>query len=152
MIVDKMDSAKNHVPWFSNGRTPKDVEPLLKDVLKMHVTGVIIYGKPDKRYLFWSLPHLPGNTNLNLECIRRALTDCLGSLTFRPKLYIQFDNASDNKSYTSLCLCGWLVQHEYVSRVMGPFTTPPRIWKVSVLCCVSGGTVHDAARPYSRRY
>jgi len=98
LIIDKMDSAKNHVPWFSNGRKPKDIDELLKDTLKLHVTGVIIHGKPDARYLFYTLPFMPGNANLNLECIRRALVHHLAGLTFRPKLYIQFDNASDNKT------------------------------------------------------
>jgi hypothetical protein len=73
LIVDKMDSAKNHIPWFSNGRKPKDVDALLSDVLKLHITGVIIHGRPDARYIFYSYPHLPGNANLNIECVRRAL-------------------------------------------------------------------------------
>lgn len=117
IIIDKMDSAKNHVPWFSDGRRPKDVDSLLKDALKLHVVGLIIHGKPDKRYLFWSYPYLPGNSNLNLECIRRALLHHLSSLPFRPKLYLQFDNASDNKNYAVLCLFAWLVKERYVSQV-----------------------------------
>lgn len=117
LIVDKMDSAKNHIPWFSNGRKPKDVEELLKKSLELHVTGVIIHGQPDARYIFWSLPHLPGNANLNLECIRLALVRHLSALTFRPKLYCQFDNASDNKCYATLCLAAWLVLQGYISQV-----------------------------------
>lgn len=117
LIVDKMDSAKNHVPWFSNGRKPKDIDTLLKGVLKLHVTGVIIHGNPDKRFIFWSLPWMPGNANLNVECIRRALVHYLSGLAFRPKLYFQFDNASDNKNFTMLCLAAWLVHNSYVSQV-----------------------------------
>lgn len=117
LIIDKMDSAKNHIPWFSDGRKPKDIDNLLKDVLKLHITGVIIHGKPDARYIFWSLPFLPGNANLNLECLRRALVHFLRTLTFRPKLYLQFDNASDNKNFTTLCLAGWLVMQGLVSQV-----------------------------------
>lgn len=117
MIVDKMDSAKNHIPWFSNGRRPKDLDALLKNSLPLHVTGVIIHGKPDAKYLFWSLPHLKGNANLNIECIRRALVHHLSQLGFRPKLYIQFDNASDNKCYATLCLGAWLVSEGYVTQV-----------------------------------
>lgn len=117
MIVDKMDSAKNHIPWFSNGRKPKDIDPLLREALKLHVTGVIIHGNPDKRYIFWSLPYMPGNANLNLECIRRALVHHLSSSALKPKLYIQFDNASDNRNYTMLGFGAWLVQNGYVSQV-----------------------------------
>lgn len=117
LIIDKMDSAKNHVPWYSRGRKPKDCEELLKDTLKLHLTGVIIHGRPDKRYMFWSLPYLPGNGNLNIECIRRALVHHLGGTTLKPKLYIQVDNASDNKNYTVLLMFAWLVHHDYVSQV-----------------------------------
>lgn len=121
LIIDKMDSAKNYIPWFSNGRKPKDIADLLKyDILKLHVTGVIIHGNPDTRYLFWSLPWMPGNANLNLECLRRALVHHLRGLAFRPKLYIQFDNASDNKCYAVLCLCGWLVYMNFVVQVRHP--------------------------------
>lgn len=117
LIIDKMDSAKNHVPWFSNGRKPKDIEPLLRDVIKLHVTGVIIHGNPDARYVFWSLPYMPGNANLNIECMRRALVHYLRGRTFRPQLYIQFDGASDNRCFAMICLCGWLVDRGYVSKV-----------------------------------
>lgn len=120
LIVDKMDSAKNHIPWFSSGRQPKDLDPLLSDALKLHVTGVIIHGRPDARYLFWALPFMPGNANLNLECVRRALVHHLRELSFRPKLYLQFDNASDNKCYATICLFSWLVMEGYVSQVCHP--------------------------------
>lgn len=120
LIIDKMDSAKNRIPWFSDGRKPKDIDNLLKDVLRLHVTGVIIHGKPDARYIFWSLPFMPGNANLNLECLRRALVYFLRNLTFRPKLYLQFDNASDNKNFTTLCLAGWLVMQGLVSQARPP--------------------------------
>lgn len=69
VIMDKMDSANNYVLWFSDGRKLNDLDILLKDVLKLHITGGIINGKPDKRFLFWSLPFLPGNANLNIECL-----------------------------------------------------------------------------------
>lgn len=127
LIIDKMDSAKNYIPWFSSGRMPKDVDALLKkekEALKLHATGVIIHGQPDARYLFWSLPFMPGNANLNLECLRLALLHHLRGFTFRPMLYIQFDNASDNKCYTSLGLFAWLVLQGYVSRVRAKALTP----------------------------
>ncbi|KAL3892991.1 MAG: hypothetical protein SGPRY_014582, partial [Prymnesium sp.] len=38
LIVDMMDSPKNHTPWFTNGRKPKDNDSLLKNGLKLHVT------------------------------------------------------------------------------------------------------------------
>ena len=116
LIIDKMDSAKNHVPWYSHGRKPKDADELLKECVKLHLTGVIIHGRPDKRYMFCSLPYMPGNANLNIECIRRALLHHLSRGSFKPKLYIQVDNASDNKNYTVILMLAWLVHHDYVSQ------------------------------------
>ena len=112
-----MDSAKNFVPWFSSGRKPKDVDELLKDVLKLHVTGIIIHGRPDKRYVYWSYQHLKGNANLNIECMRRALAHALHTLGFRPKLHVQFDGASDNRNLTMIALGEWLVDQGLVSKV-----------------------------------
>lgn len=139
LIIDKMDSAKNHVPWFSDGRKPKDIDPFLRDVLKLHVTGVIIHGKPDKRFLFWALPYLPGNANLNIECLRRALVHHLSGLSFKPKLYLQFDNASDNRNLTVLGLCGWLVEQGYVSQVQTLLasTDTPHILESVSMCCAT---------------
>jgi hypothetical protein len=69
-------------------------------LLVMHVVGVIIHGHPDRRYFFLAYPHLAGDSNLNLECIRMALVQFAKDTGFvlRPNLYIQIDNASDNKS------------------------------------------------------
>ena len=66
----------------------------------MHVVGVIIHGHPDRRYFFLAYPHLAGDSNLNVECIRMALVQFAKDTGFvlRPNLYIQIDNASDNKS------------------------------------------------------
>ena len=71
-IIDKMDGNKNVVPSFV--RPPKGAaEDLLKDCLKMHVVGVIFHGNPDRCHLFFVCPHLSGNSNLNIECLLRAL-------------------------------------------------------------------------------
>lgn len=67
----------------------------------MHIVGVIIHGNPDKRYFFLAYPHLAGDSNLNLHCIRRALLlycQDMGYQSLLPILRIQVDNAADNKS------------------------------------------------------
>ena len=39
------------------------------------------------------------------------------TLTSGPKLYLQLDNASDNKSRYIIGMMGWLVEHNYVDQV-----------------------------------
>merc|ERR1719223_844653 len=51
LICDKMDGSKNYIPTFR--RFPKDIdEKIKKNRLKLHIVGVIIHGKPDRRYFF----------------------------------------------------------------------------------------------------
>ena len=118
-LLAQMDSNKNIVPCFT-GRLPKDMTPNVADhLLVMHVVGVIIHGNPDKRYFFLAYPHLAGNSNLNLECIRLALVQ-YGKDTgysLRPNLYIQFDNASDNKSRFVIGGLAWLLLKDLVNQV-----------------------------------
>lgn len=101
LIIDKMDSNKNIIPCFST-RLPKDITgDIAEHLLVMHVVGVIIHGNPDKRYFFLAYPHLAGDSNLNMECIRLALEQYRKDMNLpnlRPTLYLLFDNASDNKS------------------------------------------------------
>lgn len=149
LILDKMDSSKNHIPWFSSGRSatiraprparpahraractlhrsppliaprggrvPKDVADEAKDALKLHVAGVIVHGRPDKKFMFWGLPHMPGNANLNIETVRRSLNLAFPGLGFRLNLHIQFDSAGDNRNLTFLAFGGWLAKSRKVS-------------------------------------
>ena len=41
----------------------------------------------------------------------------LGDVPMRPKLYLQFDNASDNKCFAVMGLAAWLVQTNRVQQV-----------------------------------
>ena len=135
-----MDSAKNWVPYFATGRKPKDIDTLLGNVLQLHVCGVIIHGRPNGKYLFWALPNLKGNANLNLETIRRALNHYLRNATFRPKLHIQFDGASDNLNLTFLAWAEWLCSK--VHSVTSPQTLKGRISKADLVMLPLGHT-HD---------
>ena len=138
LIIDKMDSAKNLCPTFTT-RFPKDVdESIVKNLLTLHLVGVIIHGQPDRRYMYAASQHLPGDTALNIQAICKALTHHLAGKGFRDKLYIQVDNASvrisplthplhvshlwpsasqDNKSRYMLGFLGFLVAEGYVLQV-----------------------------------
>ena len=83
----------------------------------MHIVGVIIHGKPDKRYFFVVYPHLAGDSNLNIECIRRALMLYCNETGLRPNLYVMVDNASDNKSRFVFGALAFLVADKRVSQV-----------------------------------
>lgn len=76
------------------------VEDLVKNFLCLHIVGVIIHGRPDARWFFPAGQQLSGDSNLNLDALRRALVDwCAPSEAhpagrpLRRKLYLQFDNA-----------------------------------------------------------
>ena len=83
----------------------------------MHIVGVIIHGNPDKRYFFVVYPHLAGDSNLNVECIRLALHQHFKETGLRPNLYVVVDNASDNKSRWVLGSLAWLVAQGKVNQV-----------------------------------
>jgi hypothetical protein len=112
VIVDKMDSAKNKIPYFA--RNPKDVDEPLKRTLTSKVVGVIIHGRPDAQYFFSAGQHLSGDANLNLECLRRALVHYCKGEKLRRKLYLQFDNASDNKNKSVMGFLAWMVLKGYI--------------------------------------
>ena len=112
VIIDKMDSAKNKIPYFA--RNPKDVDEPLKRTLTSKVVGVIIHGRPDAQYFYAAGQHLSGDSNLNLECLRRALVHYCKSAPLRRKLYVQFDNASDNKNKNCMGFLAWMVLMGYI--------------------------------------
>lgn len=55
VIIDKMDSAKNKIPYFA--RNPKDIDEPLKRTLTSKVIGVIIHGRPDHQYFYSAGQH-----------------------------------------------------------------------------------------------
>jgi len=119
LIIDKMDQAKNNVPCFST-RLPKDLPAKVLDhLLPMHIVGVIIHGQPDRRYFFVVYPHLAGDSNLNLECIRLALVadSKITGNCMRVNLGVWLDNASDNKSRFTVSGLAWLVGQAIVNQV-----------------------------------
>ena len=98
-------------------RPPKGAEDALRDALKLHVVGVIFHGNPDRVHLFAAAPHLSGNSNLNCECLLRAMKAEYAEQGMLPRLHIQFDNAGDNKSRWVLGFCAWLIKRGWVKEV-----------------------------------
>ena len=54
------------------------------------------------------------DASLNLECLRRALVHYCKTEPLRRKLYLQFDNASDNKNSFVIGFLGWMVAKGYI--------------------------------------
>eukprot|EP00965_Chrysotila_dentata_P003905 127606-Pleurochrysis_carterae.AAC.1 len=67
-----MDETKKRCP-SSFARNPKAAHKELKDAMTMRVVGVIFHGNPDRAHLFLAAPQVAGNSNLNCECMVRAI-------------------------------------------------------------------------------
>ena len=95
-------------------RNPKAADEELKEAVKLHVVGLIFHGTPDSVHLFYAGPHLAGNSNLNIECIYRAVLHDYKRYGLLSVFHVQFDNASDNKSRWCLGFFAWLIRHGYI--------------------------------------
>eukprot|EP00965_Chrysotila_dentata_P206372 6183496-Pleurochrysis_carterae.AAC.1 len=82
-----MDGNKNRCPSFC--RNPKSAHEELKDAMTMHIVGVIFHGNPDRAHLFPAAPQLAGNSNLNCECLLRAIVAQFGASGMLPVLHVQ---------------------------------------------------------------
>ena len=120
LILDKWDSAKTTVPYFA--RSPGHWWSSLKhDVLEQHVLGVRVHDQPNRHYFFTINSTISGSANLNVEGIRRVLVDLYESRPLPRTMYIQGDNASDNKCWTLLLFFAMLVYHGYTNDVYFSF-------------------------------
>jgi hypothetical protein len=69
------------------------------------------------RFFFAAGEQFAGNSNLNLECLRRAFIIACKGGKMRSKLSLQVDNASDNKSRYVIGLLAWMIRCGYVEEV-----------------------------------
>ena len=121
LIIDKWDSAKTTVPFWA--REPSFIGPPDKHMmLQQHVLGVIVHGQPHSYYLYTFHDKLKGDGNMNIEGIRRTLLKHLRGGRHMPRvLYVQADNASDNKNYAMIGFLAALVLHDYCHEVQLSF-------------------------------
>lgn len=93
-----------------------------KNVLAQHVLGVMVHANPkNKVYLFTFNDSVPSGANNNIEGIRRTLCAEFAGRCLPRTLYIQADNASDNKCWTVLLFLGMLVYHNYTADIYFSF-------------------------------
>lgn len=105
IIIDGMDQKKMSLPYFV--QPPKCVSS--DYVLKTKVTAAIVHG--DRTYSYWCTPLLKHTTNLTLECLRRTLLQYQDEKGYLPLvLYLQLDNAPDNKFKCFLAFIAYLIK------------------------------------------
>ena len=119
-ILDKWDSDKTTCPWFV-------VPPgawwtgLKHNVLEQHVLGILVHGLPNESYLYTVNSTIGGGANLNIEGIRRMLLHKFESVPMPETMYVQADNASDNKCWALILFFGMLIFHGYTQEVFFSF-------------------------------
>ena len=120
LILDKCDSTKTTCPWFK--RSPGAWWPALrKECLGQHLLGVLAHGAPNRPFLYTVNDSIKGDANLNIEGIRRTLASLFEATPMPSTLYIQADNASDNKCWAMLAFLGMLVHHGYTKDIFLSF-------------------------------
>ena len=120
IIIDKMDSDKTTVPWFV--RSPGGWwAKLKKNVLQEHLLGVLVHGRPNRQYIFAANDSIKGDANLNIEGLRRMLVQEFASKPMPRVIYLQADNASDNKCWAMVTFLAMLVFHGYIEEAFLSF-------------------------------
>jgi hypothetical protein len=75
-------------------------------------------------YLYTVNDSIKGDANLNIEGLRRTYADLFWNTPMPRTLYIQADNASDNKCWAMVAWLAMLVHHDYTSEVRQCTTLP----------------------------
>ena len=122
LILDKWDSSTTTCPFFP--RAPGGFwSSCQQEVLQLHVLGVLAHLPGGKRpFVYVFNDSIKGDANANIEGIRRTLVHLYSGDAKMPEvLYVQADNASDNKNWTLLAFFGMLVHHGYVREVQFSF-------------------------------
>ena len=115
IIIDNMDQAKLKTPGFA--RDSHTSESLYR--LKMHCTGVIVHGKPNKTFAYLWPDRFPKDPNMTCS----ILMDVLDKIeTTADILYLQLDGCSgENKNRDVMATCAYLVAIGAFSKVKVSF-------------------------------
>ena len=99
IIMDSIDKWKTTFPFFVN--PPKSV-----------VEGAMVFGCGVKAgvYTFWANEQVQHDSNLTIEVLRRTLLKLEECGPLPRRMYLQLDNASDNKSAQFLALLAYLIE------------------------------------------
>ena len=108
IIIDAMDQSKTYLPVVMRRAKNDNV-----DFLKQKLMGVLVHGHG--AYVYVLHPPVASGANFTLECIWRTLMKLdkkykEEEVAWPKTLMLQLDNASDNKSYSILAFCSYLVE------------------------------------------
>lgn len=130
LIVDFMEQAKTDLPHFV--RSPKGLKEEMENALPLAVLGILVHGY--RHYAFVVPPWVGAGADTIIECISQVLADLPAQ--HARKLYIQFDNATENKCRATFGFLGSLV-HSH------------RFDEVEVGCLLVGHTHEDVDQWFS---
>lgn len=120
IILDKCDSNKTTSPWFAQSPGAWWSEAR-KECLSQHLLGVIVHSRPNRSFLYTVNDSIRGDANLNVEGLRRTLASMYSETPMPRTLYVQGDNASDNKGWTVIVFLAMLVFHGYTKEAFLSF-------------------------------
>jgi hypothetical protein len=81
-----------------------------------------VHNKPQHYvFLYPFNDSIKGDANVNIEGIRRTLASLYSDTAMPRTLYVQADNASDNKNWTLMLFFAMLVYHGYTTQVFFSF-------------------------------
>ena len=108
IIIDAMDQSKTYLPVVLRRAKNDSV-----DFLKQKLMGVLVHGHG--AYVYVLHPPVKSGANFTLECIWRTLMKLdhkykVEKVPWPRTLMLQLDNASDNKAYSILTFCSYLVE------------------------------------------
>jgi hypothetical protein len=89
--------------------------------MKNRVVGVLIHGHG--AFLYWVTPQIKHDTNLTIECLRRTFLkfQAANKGVLPPILYLQMDNASDNKNRHMIAFLAYLVENNIFQKIKVSF-------------------------------
>mmetsp|Transcript_5800 Transcript_5800/g.13416 ORF Transcript_5800/g.13416 Transcript_5800/m.13416 type:complete len:1027 (+) Transcript_5800:117-3197(+) len=110
IVVDKPTKQSTQAPAMPGGRVPKSMGPRMS----YPIQGAIVHGFGD--YAFGLSTAVTQGADATIECVYWIISDIQNNghregegYSTPPKLYLQFDNHSDNKTPVVIMFGGWLV-------------------------------------------
>jgi hypothetical protein len=121
IIMDAMDQRKCELPRLTReSKTMKDALKLRQKLMACMVHGL-------GTYLYLATPPVPTGGNFSVHCLLRTLDEVAAARTERdlsplpPILYLQLDNATDNKNKAMLAMCETLVREGVFEKIKVSF-------------------------------
>ena len=107
IAMDEIDKDKSGIPIVNTKTGGQQKLPSWG----IHATGVIVHGPKGFTKVYTWYDEFPHEANVTMECLLRTLEDFQERNGFLPsKLYIQFDNAKNNKCNAMLRLLALMVE------------------------------------------